>query len=335
MLKQRNTASEPHDDCWHYLDFRNEKHKENYIEWKYFNFIQKDIAGYIVYYILDPEKKTKFGGGRLLVRILKDGKSYGLIKKIEMNRVELDTTSASIRMDSAKIIEHDSYHYELDYKGKDLAWNLTYKQQAPSIESFSNIHTGLMRWEKVNWLIKMPRAEVRGDIRIGKDTFQIDGFGYSDTNWGEILPFFSKYEWGQYNEKDFSLVFGLLYGLEKIKSTYFYLIIGEHLVKLENAKCEVKHTEWERDESVGIDIPSKSTFTVESKEYEIKFTTKLQSHDASGLKVHPLLPKVIVSEQIVEYEGRVSKNGITLHEFKGRGFQEWSGKTWKEVPLSF
>ena len=68
-ILQKN--NEPHDDRWHYLDSRNEKHTENYVEWKYFNFIQKDIAGYIVYYILDPEKKTEFGGGRLLVRILK------------------------------------------------------------------------------------------------------------------------------------------------------------------------------------------------------------------------------------------------------------------------
>ena len=332
-ILQKN--NEPHDDCWHYLDSRNEKHTENYIEWKYFNFIQKDIAGYIVYYILDPEKKTEFGGGRLLVRILKNGVSYGLVKKIEMDEIELDAFSASLRMDNAKILERDSFHYELDCQSKDISWNLNYKQKVPSIESFRNIHTGLMRWEKVNWLIKMPQAEVKGNIRIGKETFHIDGLGYSDTNWGEMLPFFSKYEWGQYNEESFSLVFGILYGLAKIKSTYFYIIIGKHLVKLENAQCEVEHVEWEEDETIGIKIPIKNSFFVKNEEYEIKFFTKLIYCDSPGLKVHPLLPKVVVSEQIVEYEGIVSKSGVILHEFKGKGFQEWSGKTWKEVPLSF
>lgn len=328
-------TDEPHDDRWHYLDDRNEKHKENYVEWKYFNFTQKDLAGYIVYYILDPEKKTKFGGGRLSVRILKDGVAYGLIKKIDVSQIELDTVSASLRMGKAKILERDSYNYEINCDSPDVSWNLSYKQKSPSIDAFKNIPTGLMRWEKVNWLIKMPRAEVKGEIRIGKDNFHIDALGYSDTNWGEIIPFFSRYEWGQYNEESFSLVFGVVYGLEKIQSTYFYLIIGEILVKLENATCEVEHAEWQNDESIGIKIPVRNNFSVKNENYEVNFSTKLIYHDNPGLKIHPLLPKIVVSEQIVEYQGFVKKDGVILREFKGKGFEEWSGKTWKEVAVPF
>lgn len=334
--KNFDVNSEPHDDRWHYLDARDEKHLANYVEWKYFNFSQKDLSGYIIYYISDPEKKTHFGGGRLLVRVLKDGVVYGLIKKIEMDQIELDTVSASLRMGSAKIVEHDSYHYEIDCKSKDISWNLEYRQTAPSIESFQNTHTaGLIWWEKVNWLIKMPRAEVKGDICIGQETFHIDALGYSDTNWGEMVPFFTKYEWGQYNEKSFSLIFGILYGLTKIKFTYFYLVIGEHLIRLENIKCEVKHLEWQHDPVLGIKIPSKNSFFIKNEEYEIKFFTKLLYHDSPGFNIHPLLPKVVISEQIVEYEGYIKKKGVILYEFKGKGFEEWSGKTWKKVPLSF
>jgi hypothetical protein len=328
-------TQEPHDDRWHYLDPKNEKHKGNYVEWKYFNFVQKDLTGYIIYYILDPEKETKLSGGRLIVRILKDGVSYGLVKKIEMDKIELDAVSASMRMGGAKIIEKDSYHYELDCVDEDISWNLNYKQKVPSIEAFQNTNPGLLLWEKMDWLIKMPRAEVKGDIYIGKVAFHIDGLGYSDTNWGEMMPFFSRYEWCQYNEESFSLIFGIIYGLKKIKFTYFYLVIGEHLIKLENTQCKVEHTEWENDEIIGTKIPVKSAFFIKNEEYEIEFKSKLLYHDSPGMKVHPLLPKVVVSEQIVEYEGSVKKNGEILHEFKGRGFQEWSGKTWKEPPLAF
>ena len=176
---------------------------------------------------------------------------------------------------------------------------------------------------------------MKGDIQIGKDVFHIDGLGYSDTNWGEIMPFFSRYEWGQYNEGSFSLVFGVMYGLRKIKSTHFYLILGEHLIKLENAHCEVEHLEWKMDETIGIKIPSKNSFLFKNKEYEIQFFTKLFLHDSPAMKVHPFLPKVVVSEQIVEYEGMVSKNALIFHEFKRKRFQEWSGKTWKNAPLTF
>jgi|GEM_PF-1915143 len=326
---------EPHSDGWHYLGSRDEKHEENYIEWKYFNFTQKDLAGYIIYYLMDPEKKTKFGGGRLLVRIIKDGVSYGLIKKIEMEQISLDSISAGMRMGDAEIIEKSSYEYKIKCKSIDVSWNLDYVQHAPTIESFQNINTCMVRWENVNWLIKMPRAKVVGDIIIGTDTFHIDALGYTDTNWGEMIPFFTRYEWGQYNDENFSLVFGMLYGFTKLKSSYFYFILGKHLVKLENAYCEVKHVERTFDKMLGVKIPSKNNFLVKGDEYEISFSTQLLFHDNPGLKIHLFLPKVVVSEQIVEYEGVVKKNGEILHKFKGRGFEEWNTKTWRNTPLTF
>src|SRR3989338_6468072 len=124
MSNHRITPSEPHDDRWHYLESRDERHEGNYIEWKYFNFIQKDLAGYIIYYILDPEKKTKWGGARLLVRVFKDGVLYGSIKKIEMDKIDLDAVSASANMDNAKIIEHDSRHYEIICVSPGTSWDL-------------------------------------------------------------------------------------------------------------------------------------------------------------------------------------------------------------------
>ncbi|OGI58372.1 hypothetical protein A3F19_01120 [Candidatus Nomurabacteria bacterium RIFCSPHIGHO2_12_FULL_37_29] len=326
---------EPHSDGWHYLDSRDEKHKKNYIEWKYFNFTQKDLAGYIIYYVIDPEKNTKFGGGRLLIRIVKDGVSYGLIKKIDMEKVELDLLSASMSMGDAEIVEKSSYIYKIKGKANNLNWNLDYRQRAPTIESFQNLNTCLIRWEKVNWLIKMPRAQVTGDITIDKEVFHVDALGYSDTNWGEMVPFFTKYEWGQYSDANFSLVFGMLYRFSKMKSSYFYLVFGEHVVALENALCEVKRIDWIFDKILGVKVPGKNIFSVKNKEYEIKFSTNLIYHDNLGLKIYPFLPKIVVSEQIVEYEGSVTKNGVTLHEFKGRGFKEWTTRTWKSVPLSF
>ncbi len=336
MTKIQNTSSEPHDDRWHYLESRDERHEANYIEWKYFNFTQKDLAGYVIYFVIDPERKTKHGGGRLLVRILQDGKSYGFVKKIDMDRIELDTVSASMRMGGSKIVEHDSYHYEISANLPDAAWDLTYKQHAPTIEAFENEHyTNFVHWEKFGWLIKMPRAEVTGKVKIGENIFQIDGLGYSDTNWGEMVPFFTHYEWGQYNEKNFSLVFSAIYTLGKMKSNYVYAILGERLVSFENAEFRVEHTEWREDETIGIKIPIKNIFTAKKGEYELKFTTKLLYHDNLGFKISPLLPKGVVSEQLVAYEGTVSQNGQILHTFQGKGFQEWSGKTWKNIPLSF
>ena len=98
---------------------------------------------------------------------------------------------------------------------------------------------------------------------------------------------------------------------------------------------KIEHLEWKEDITVGVEIPYHTIFSSKNAEYEINFSTKLITADSPGIKVHPLLPEVFVSEQIVEYEGSVSKGEETLHTFKGRGFQEWPGKTWKKIPLNF
>jgi hypothetical protein len=122
---------------------------------------------------------------------------------------------------------------------------------------------------------------------------------------------------------------------KKIEFSYVYVVLGEHLVELENTSCEVEHLEWHEDEDIGIKIPIKNRFLIKNEEYEIEFFTKLLFRDNPGMKVSSLLPKVVISEQIVEYEGTVKKNGVIVHEFKGHGFEEWSGKTWKKIPLPF
>ena len=320
---------------WQYLDFHDGKHDANYIEWKYFNFKQKDIAGYIVYFILDPEQKTKVGGARVLARVFHRQKFSGSIREIPIDNVQIDALSATIDMGGAKILEKDQHNYEISGKVDNLSWDLHYKQQVPSIDAFQDVNCGIMRWEKVDWLIKMPRANVKGIIKTDDGIIEVDAVGYSDTNWGEFLPFLSKYEWGQYNDEKISFIFGVLYKLLKIQSTYFYLIIDNEVVRLENPKFSIKHKRWSKDNHDGIKVPSESEFVAHDKQFSIRFTSRLINSDFLGLKISALLPRSVVSEQIVEYKGVIEKNGKVIYEFDGLGFQEWSTKTWKETAIVF
>ena len=158
---QSGKDAEPLTDSWHYLDFRDGKHDANYIEWKYFNFKQKDIAGYIAYWVIDPEHETKIGGARVLARAFHQKKPSGSICEIPMDNVQFDALSAGVNMGGAKILEKDQYNYEINGKVDNLSWDLRYKQQVPSISAFKNVNCGILRWEKADWLIKVPRQMLR------------------------------------------------------------------------------------------------------------------------------------------------------------------------------
>ena len=211
-MKMKNQAIDeiskyaaPHRDRWHYLDFSDGNHDGFYTEWKYLNFIQGDMAGYIMYYVLDPEHKTSLGSGRLVARIFLGGKFYGGITKISMDKIEFDTHTASVRMGNAELNEKTPHNYAITGSVADVSWDLEYLQSTPTIDGFNDTNFGIMLWEKVSWLVKMPRARVTGAISINNVSIPINAIGYTDTNWGELLPLFSRYEWGQFNDKNISM----------------------------------------------------------------------------------------------------------------------------------
>ena len=325
----------PHLDRWHYFDYRDGKHDKYFAEWKYFNFTQADLSGYIIYYILSPEKQTGISGGRLLIRVFKNDTSFGSIKQIPVDRIQCDNVSADVTMDEATIVEKSPYLYEIRGNIDDISWTLNYQQKTPTIEAFQNTNAGFLRWEKANWLVKMPEAKVSGEIRKGKEVLRVDGLGYTDTNWGEMIPLSSRWEWGQYNSDVLSFTFGMLYGIRKIKRAYFFFSGGDHTIASEDAQCDVEHTEWAKDKNTGLRLPSQSSFTFRDKDYVVRFSSRLIQNDVLGLKFSPLLPKVVVSEQLVRYHGTIEKGGSLIHQFEGTGFREWTTRTWKKIPLLF
>ena len=337
MARSTKQASQggPHLDCWHYLDYRDGKHDKYFAEWKYFNFTQPGLAGYIVYYILSPEKQTSISGGRLLIRAFKNNASFGSIKRIPVDRIQCDNVSADIIMDGAEIVEKNPYLYEIRGNIDDISWTLDYQQKTPTIEGFQNLNAGFLRWERANWLVEMPGAKVSGEIRKGKEVFRINGLGYTDTNWGEMIPLSSRWEWGQCNDEKLSFTFGMLYGIRKIKKAYFFFSAGNRTMALEDTQCHVEHTEWVKDKNTGLRMPSRSSFTFRDKDYVVRFSSRLIQNDILGLKFSSLLPKVVVSEQLVQYRGAIEKNGVPIHKFEETGFREWTTRTWKNVPLLF
>lgn len=337
MAKDQINISLPIDQ-WHYQEFRDERHDQNYVEWKYFNFISENYAGYIIYYILDPEQKTWRGGGRLLFRVfrLSDTHARGAIHKIPTDKITIDSLNAGIDMNGSKITQTDSHHYTISGTLDEFSWNLNYLQNVPAIESFTNINPGVLRWEKFNWLIKMPRARVQGKFSINQEEFSINGVGYTDTNWGEMSPLVSTYEWGQFNGKDISFVFGYIHKLLGNPHTFFYVVLGKEVYQMKNAHFSIQPAAWRRDDITRLKIPSKNNFFVSNDKLSLEFSSETVCDDILALKISRVMPKSILTEHVVRYRGTLKKEGQLITEFDGLGFYEWSTKSWKwNFPISF
>lgn len=325
-------SAAPHADRWHYLDYRDGKHDKEYAEWKYFNFIQKDTAGYLVYYILDPERKSFLGGGRVMARIMHGGKFYGGIEKVPVGKIEFDTHGAGARMGGAAIREKTPYHYSLAGGVAGVSWGLEYIQHAPTIQSFQQESIGVFPWEKFNWLVKMPRAGVTGNINIEGVNIPIAATGYSDTNWGEELPVFSRYEWGQFNDEKISLVFGAVYKWGALWRAYVYAIFDGKIIVFDSNTFRFRRRASGADRKIGLKVPQKTECEAASGLYKLRWSFAPVQNDLLTLRLASFLPKPCVVEQISLYDGVLEHEGAALHRFNGPGFSEYSSRAWFTKP---
>src|SRR3989344_3849414 len=325
----------PHKDRWHYLDYRDGKHDGKYTEWKYLNFIQGDMAGYIIYYVLDPEHHTSLGSGWLVARILRGENFHGGLAKVPMDKIEFDTQTASARFGDAQLNEKTPHNYEITGSVADVSWALDYKQSTPTIDAYKDGNFGILPWEKASWMVKMPRARVTGTISINGVPVQLNALGYSDTNWGEFVPFFSRYEWAQFNDEKISVVLGVIYRCEVIWRTYAYVNINKEVIDFDGTTLKILEREWGSEKSTGIKTPVKTRFEIKTGPYTLNVTYAPVRTDMLSLKVSSWLPKPCVAEQISRFSGTLKQNGNTAHSFSGLGFSEYSPKTWKNTAVTF
>jgi hypothetical protein len=333
-----NTISKyaaPHRDRWHYLDYRDGKHDGTYTEWKYFNFIQGDVAGYIQYFVHDPELKTPLCSGRLLARIMRGEDFHGGVEKISMDKIEFDTCTASARFGDAHVNETTPHNYEITGTVSGVSWNLAYSQSTPTLDGFENAKFGILPWEKASWLVKMPRARVTGTISVNGADVSLDTFGYSDTNWGEFIPYFSRYEWAQFNDEKVSVVLGVIYRWGRMYRTYAYVEINREIINFDGSTYKTLEREWANEKLTSIRIPKRTRFELRTGEYVLDCEYATVHADMLSWKVNSWLPKPAVAEQISKFTGTLKYKGDIVHSFSGLGFSEYSPKTWKNTPVTF
>ena len=335
VIDEISKNAAPHRDRWHYLDYRDGKHDGQFMEWKYLNFIQGNLAGYLMYHVMDPERQTSLGSGRLMARVLRGADFHGGVAKVPMDKIEFDTQTASARFGDAHLNEKTPHNYAVTGTVADVAWNLEYNQSTPTLDGFSDACFGVLPWEKSSWMVKMPRARVTGTVSINGTPIQLNAIGYSDTNWGEFLPFTSRWEWAQFNDDKISVVFGAIYRWGRLYKAFAYAEIHQEVIDFDDATFRILAREWGPEPISGINMPTKTTFEMKRGPYTIDCTYAPVEMDFISLKISSFIPKPGVAEQISSFTGTLKHNGNIVHSFSGLGFSEYSMRLWRDTPVTF
>jgi hypothetical protein len=331
MPKKKKPA---HENRWHIQDYPDNILKAGYMEWKYFNFLTPRYSGIIVYAVADPLDFTGRGGGRMLVRIVTPKGAVGDAEVIPPQKVKPSSYAADITMGENTIEVHEGNLYEIKGKTKSLEWNLRFSPETHGIKSFAEMGLVPLDLERASWLIEMPKARVRGTIKINGETIDIDGSGYCDSNWGAPIPLLVSFNWGQYSDESTNIIFmeiqNLQIGRKKIgRWGEVYVMHEDELIRFKKEEFTLEHLKWEKLEGTKIEMPTISLIKGENKHYRLSLLCNTEFSDPLYFKLPLNVPvQPVIVEQIASFHGTFHKKESDgeklIHEIEGRGFKEYT-----------
>lgn len=322
----------PSDDAYHFTQWADGQHDENYIEWWYFNFAdaKSGVHGIFTYLVSDPQNLSGIGFSQVTAAIYTPGGIVTRNDKYSVSAFSAANDAANVKIASNSVQALGSL-YEIRGVSKDgrIAWYLQYQRQSDPWYAANHMPVGAFSWEQMNWLVYMPRAQVSGVIIVdGQIYFIRDQAGYHDHNWGEWIPFDALWNWAQYSQPGFSLELGDFIG--KATGLLGVDVEGQHTTFTKD-QYRLIHTGAALDPGSLLLYPTQSILVAQNDSMALLVSMTVQSTDALRGDLPFPLPDVLVFEQWAKYEGSVWRKDASGQwkfalSLQGGGFKEYTAR---------
>lgn len=322
----------PADDAYHYEAWANGSHDRTYTEWWYFNLTDagRNVRAVLSYFVSNPESLA--GPARIqVVSVAYTGD--GTVSAIDAYPVEAFSASSEqadvvIGPCRIEVIDPDTYRVVGASLDGRIAWDLTYARAATSWFAADRVPVGRLEWERMSWLVYMPRANVGGRLTVDGRVYAVDGAGYHDHNWGEWIPTDALWSWAQYSSPDLAFELGDFQG--QATGVASVDAAGERTV-FTKEQYTLTYTQWAFDRTERVWYPTESLFVADDGVRRLRVTmTVVATVPLRGELPFPLRD-LIIFEQTARYEGWLwtrSADGRWLLEgvLRGEGFTEYTAK---------
>ena len=302
--------------------------KDTTIEWRYFNFNQENLSGIFSFLAFDLGNANK---NCLITEIFDNGKARGGYKLTKLDQSEIkEGDIKSVGGNSIKWIS-DS---KVRFKGEvdDISWNLLYTKKGNLELPVVSKKFSLNR--HISWKVMMPSAKVKGNLKIGKKTYDINADGYLDGNWGNWYVYDIKWNWLQLsswkNSKNHFVV--LLGELSNLKAGKLFIIYNGEIIEFSREKKEftVIHRRWDsKNDPV---YPKETIISAENKRYKAQIKAKVKNLDEIIKRNVFPLPDIFLFEENMECCIKLEdkKSSKILIE-NAEGFSEYARGSYKRI----
>jgi len=209
-----------------------------FTEWWYFDATLNDgYAAQINVRIASALKKTIFQI-HLRFELFKDGIRIAYNKKVfKKDDFETSNEKPYIKLGGKEIInaridkKTDNMIFDIFVDLNNTQANLQFEGITKGYKGKSGIPRGLKgKTKEGGWAVILPRAKVKGKIKINDKEINVTGIGYHDHNWDVKIPIILNYGWlwGKIYFKNSTVVWAKVFETQKIASPLCLISINEN-----------------------------------------------------------------------------------------------------------
>jgi len=335
-------AVNPADDAWHYRAWADGRHDATYTEWWYFNFADSrtGVRAIFSYFVSNPENILELAQVRMVAVAYTGQETVTAMDSYPAGAFSAgegqadvtigDETAGAGIAGAATVRVAGDGTYRIAGRSLDgrLAWDLTYSPEAAPWFAADRMQVGWLDWERMSWLVFMPRARVRGTLTVDGSPVSVNAPGYHDHNWGEWIPTDALWNWAQFSSPRLALEIGDFIGKP---AGLVSLDLGGERTIFTHDQYELVHTRWGWDRVNHLFYPVASRLIADNGSRRIEVTLRaLETAPLRGDLPWPLRD-LIIYEQTARYEGAVweplaSGEWRRVAWIRGIGFKEWTGR---------
>ena len=315
------------DDGYHRVLWADGRHDVSYTEWWYFNFDdpRTGVKAIFSYFVTNPGDIAGLGqaqmvavagtpdGGVSAMDIYPPADFSASAERADVSIGPGGANGAGTGEDLNTVrVAPDGAGppvYVINGASRDgrLRWDLAYTAEVAPWLAADPMPVGRLAWEKMSWLVFMPRARVIGSMTVDGREYVIDAPGYHDHNWGEWIPTDALWNWAQFSASgtgtgsvalEIGDFIGKPIGIVNID------LDGERTVFTRDQYTLV-HTRWAWDSVNGLFYPVESLLTADNGLVRVQVTMRaLETAPLRGDLPAPL-KDLIIYEQTARYDGVV------------------------------
>jgi 15-cis-phytoene desaturase len=319
------------DDAFHFASYNSRPNIFWYIEWWYFNFVDKATgrSGMLTFAIFNPGNVDGLATATLNSALFdSDGGVTTRMDYFPGASFSASYSKADVSLDANTISARSPTTYDVKATSQDntVTFDLTFTA-ADDPQLLADNCVGVEPWEISSWLVYMPSATVTGSVSINGNVWKLtNAAGYHDHDWGIWAVPLRTWSWGTFNAPDRSISLDIGFHAAFQTSTAYFRFQSQRLLFPNFPPSAISQNGW-KDWNVFWKYPTVMTFAAidSTSSYRLEVTWHVLA--TAALTKYPLL----VFEQTARFTGtlyrKTSGGWTTETTFDELGFCEFSD-TW-------